>query len=285
MRDLGVGIGVALIRRLAAGRRGAGALLIVLLLLTVGCSSTGPAAPTRARMSAEEATADIGTVAVDAAGRAPAVSFGRPFPLRSRLGGAKEGALAGFLAPILIGFEAGGPGGAIYGFILSPITTIVGTIYGALALPSEAPTDVEQAPLTLETAAGELDVQLRLRDLVVAGLRRQYSGTAAPAAGGDAAPEGPDTVVEVWVSNISLLAGTKPTLYLNLSGGMQVRKRGRILEYTPLATTGREGHTLQVWTADDGQRFKDEITLELEKLAEQIVTELLSRPAGTPSAH
>jgi hypothetical protein len=121
-----------------------------------------------------------------------------------------------------------------------------------------------------------------LRDLVVAELGLQYSGVVGRPTEGGLATDAADTLVEVWVSNVSLLEGPNRILYFNVSGGVQLRTHGRLTEYAALASNSETGHSLAVWIADDGERFKDELAKGLETLAEQIVDELLTRSVETP---
>jgi hypothetical protein len=162
-------------------------------------------------MASEEARDRLGHVSVEAATETdPMVSYG--LPLHPRWEGAKEGALKGFLAPILF-MGTPNPFGAIYGFFLTPITTAIGAIYGA-ASPPTPPTKQELTPRSLDAAVQEADMQHRLRDLVVARMGRQYSGDiSARVKGWQELDDQPDTIVEVWVNTVALLEGSKHALY------------------------------------------------------------------------
>jgi hypothetical protein len=135
--------------------------------------------------------------------------------------------------------------------LVSPLTTIVGAIYGALS--ASPPEEIERATHTLEAAgqAAAGTAQYQLRDLVIAELRREGFGAVIPIGAGDSAPPAVDTLVEVEISDIRLVS-EDGTLTLDLWGGMRLHGPGVLVEALLMHRRGR-GHTLQKW-ADDGAK-------------------------------
>jgi hypothetical protein len=250
------------------------ALVIGLLIVEVGCAPTAPTAPTRFRISAEEAQAEFGPLAVATVEDTPRVSLGRRPLTRGK--GAAEGALVGAVAPAAVGPVGGGPYGLIAGIMIAPLSTVVGTIYGALA--GKNPEQVERAALVLEGAGQTVDVQYRLRDLVIAQLNREHLGGVMPIRQADTSKPTASTVVEVWITDITLGGeGINPALTLQLSGGMRLLRMGDEVAYLSIGSGGQR-HTFLEWAADDARLFKEQIAHESERLAKDVVQTLLSRP-------
>ena len=138
--------------------------LVAFSVLSLGCSSTAvrtpplPLADPSDRMSIEEARAKFGALAVATDVRRPDVDplLERP---ASRWQGMGRGAAAGSLGVIAGGLQAG-PYGLVLGLLISPLTTIVGTIAGAAH--GTAPEEIERAVSALEAATREAHLQLRL---------------------------------------------------------------------------------------------------------------------------
>lgn len=250
------------------------ALVLAIPIMCIGCASTEPPAPTTGRISIEEARADFGTLAVATVEGIPSVSLGRPV---SRGKGAAEGALIG-LAPLIIGVELG-PGGTFLGILLTPLTTIVGTVYGALA--GKSSDQVERAAQVLQRAGQATEVQYHLRDLVINKLGREQFGGVISVGGADKAKFSVNTVVEVWINEITLVGeGINPRLTLRLSGDMRVLRTGVETGYLWVNSWGQK-HTLMEWAADDAKIFRAQIAQESEELAQKIVDTMLSRPLPT----
>lgn len=246
-------------------------LVVVIPIVVVGCASTVP--PATVRISVEDAQAEFGTLAVAAVERVPQVSLGRP--LTSRGKAVARGALKGALGPVLIGSDIDVQAG-IYGIFLAPLTTIVGTIYGALA--ARSPEQVEQAVLILERTGQVAEVQYHLRDLVMTHLNREQLRDVIAAGETNTAKPPADTVVEVWIADIALVGdGINPRLTIRLSGSMRLLRAGVEVGYVWMSSQG-QAHTLLKWAADDARLFRAQIAQESEKLAKDVVSTLLSRP-------
>jgi hypothetical protein len=249
------------------------ALVVVLPMLVVGCASASPTGPITVRISAEKAQAEFGTLGVATVERMPGVSISGQAP-SSRGEAAGTGALAGAVLPPVTGFTVGSFWGLALGILIAPLTAIVGTIYGVLSAGS--PEEVERATQMLETTGQAAHVQHQVRDLVITELRREHFGDVMPIGAADTAKPAVDTVVEVWISYITL-EGEGPTLTLHLSGGMRVLGPGVLVEHLPIDSEGQR-HSLLAWAADDAKIFREQIAHESEKLAKDVVNALLSRP-------
>ena len=271
------------------GAHGAIALALAFSLLSAACTSTtstrtSTTTPVRPRLSVEGAQAQFGTLGVAVVERMPPeLSSDRP---KTRGAAAKEGAVAGLVGPPVVLGALAGPYllyGVFIGLAISPLSTPIGAIYGALA--GKTPGDIEQALSTLEAATRKANVQRRLRDLVIARLGREHysavSVTNIGTASGDI-----DTVVEMGVSVVSLVSvdqGVNPKLTLMLPCDMRIHRRGvEGAEVRDVVSSGTgEGQTLLKWAADDGQAFKEGIAHELERLAGDVVSELFTWPWPT----
>lgn len=173
-------------------------------------------------------------------------------------------------------------GGLFFGILLAPLGAIVGTIYGAFAVND--PVRVEEAVKVLEGAGQKASLQYEFRDGVIDVLRQAHVDDVK-AAGEDGTTEpAANTVVEVWITDITL-AGSEaiePVLTLQLSGGMRVLREGVELQSQPVRMEGVERHTFWDWAADDAKLFEEQIASESKKLAAEIVIALLARPAPRP---
>jgi hypothetical protein len=131
--------------------------------------------------------------------------------------------MMGAIGPLAVGVHLG-PGGVFLGILLTPLTTIAGTVYGALAGRSSE--QVESAAKMLDSVGRSVDVQYHLRDLVITGLgREQYKGVIALAER-DKAKAPVDTVAEVWIGSIALTGqGVNPRLTLQLMGAVRLLSR------------------------------------------------------------
>lgn len=246
-------------------------LVVAIPIVVVGCASTAP--PATVRISAEAAQAEFGTLGVATVARTPQVSLGRPVTARGKA--AATGALKGALGPVLIGSDIGGwP--LFFGILLAPLTTIVGTTYGALA--AKSPEEIQQAALMLERIGQAAEVQHQLRDLLSAQLSREHFVSVIAVGESDMAKPPVDTVVEVWIADIALVGeGINPRLNIRLSGAMRLLRTGVEVGYVWMSSQG-QGHTLLKWAADDAKIFRAQIAHESEKLAKEVVNTLLSRP-------
>jgi hypothetical protein len=169
-----------------------------------------------------------------------------------------------------------------FGLLVSPLTTIAGTVYGALA--AQSPEEVDSAARTLQTVGQAAEVQAHLRDLVIARLARE--GYRDVSALGQAAGARPpvETVVQVWINEITLVGtGVNPRLTLRLAGDMRVLRAGVEVGYLWVSSEGPH-HTLLQWAADDAALFRAQLGHESDVLAETIVNTLLSRPLPTHPA-
>jgi hypothetical protein len=121
---------------------------------------------------------EVGTVAVANAAGSPTVNFERP-RLVGGGRGAKEGAKAGALAPILPGLAVSAVGGEARegsillvglmltgaGIALAPVGAGVGAAIGAIAAPSEE--EVERCASALARVVGETDLSTSLAGWIV----------------------------------------------------------------------------------------------------------------------
>lgn len=244
-------------------------LLGVLMLVVTACA---PTVSSRRLMSPEEAKAEVGNVAVGALTMAPRTSFAKP--MASRGEAAAVGAKVSLLLPLGLA-ATGDPRGLILGIAIAPLTTIGGTLYGTFAAQSAAV--VERAVLSLEAAASDVDLPKRFRDAAVAHLTLAHGGEViAVSKETEEEARAADTFVDLWLSDIVLVGeGINPTLKMRVSGGMRVLKGGVEMRFVPLATAWKNGHTLETWAAADGQRFREEISLALDELADDVVYGLL----------
>lgn len=231
----------------------------------------------RPQVSVDKARAEFGTLGVAVVERTPELVSDRP---ETRGTAAKEGALLGFVGPpVLLGGMH--PFGVFVGLAISPLSTSVGAIYGALA--GKSPGEVREALSILETATQQAGIQQRLRDLVVARLSREdLSGVAVTDP--TTVSAGNDTTLEIEISVVSLASdrkGFNPKLTLSLPCAMRIHRKGvEVVEVrNPLFSGYEEGQTLLEWAADDAKAFKEGITHELGRLAEAIVSELYKQPA------
>jgi hypothetical protein len=251
--------------------------LLAAAMLVAGCATAAPGEPPPIRMSDEEARARLGRVAVAAVERVPAVSFGRPL---TRGQAAARGAKKGALAPLAAAAAGGGPGAGA-ALLLTPLTTIVGTRYGVLVVPSAR--QAERAARMLEAAGSRSDIQLRLRDAVIAGLGRERYRDVLPITSANVATDGVDSVLEVWVSEITLAGSPDPQagpeinpgLVLGVHGGVRVLRNGVEAGHASVSSVGHE-RTFRQWAANEGVIFEEDLAKALEDLAGQVVGILLS---------
>jgi hypothetical protein len=248
-----------------------GFVATILLVLPLGC------APARVRLSPDEVRAEFGRIGITTSESPPPTSFGRPMTSAGKAAGA--GALGGFGGAILGGARTGNAIGLALGIAVSPLAAAGGAIYGAVA--ARSPEEVEQATQDMERAIAELNVQENLRDLVIARLAevdpyldvRPYNGPS------DTVGDNPDTVIEVRVASVSLVGqGINPTLRLYLHAAVRVVK-GNVVTHSRTIVAGGDGETFLTWAGENSQRFRWQVRRELQRLAEKIVADVLSRPA------
>jgi hypothetical protein len=186
----------------------------------------------------------------------------------------------GFLGALDGGLRSGHPIGLAFGIAVSPLTAVGGAIYGAIA--AESPEKVEQAALTLDRALTEVRIQETLRDLVIRRLAERgvdvHTGS----------PDSIDSVIETHVSKVGLLglggSGINPKLVLQVVSIVAVSQNGVETSSKKFIAGGGQRKFL-AWAADDAQPFRKQVARELDRLAEKMVDDLLSRPgpSTTPS--
>ena len=164
------------------------------------------------------------------------------------------------------------------GMAITPITTSMGAIYGALAGKSSEHTD--RAMSTLEAAIRTVNVHQRLRDLLVARISREYS--VVPMNDTATADGEFGTVVEAAIHFVYLEGdgkGFNPKLALSVLGDMRIHRKGRVVDVRRITSSGSaERRTLEDWAAEDARAFREEIVRELEGVAEDVVSKLFVPP-------
>jgi hypothetical protein len=154
---------------------------------------------------------------------------------------------------------------------MSPFAVIGGAIGGAVA-PLPSPEEVEQAVGALENAAGELKTQEMLRQRVILRLTEveRYPDIVAIHATPVNVSAEVNTLIEVRVVEIFLKGrGINPPLRLQLRGVARA-VQGRAAVRSRKVTAEGDAYTLEEWAADEAKRFKEQLTRELERLAEKL---------------
>ena len=232
-------------------------LCVVSLILTFGC------APARIRLSPEEARGKFGTIDVKTGQEPAATALTRP--ITSPGDGAGKGAAMGFVGALKGGVQ-NGPVGIVIGIAISPLTTVGGAIYGAIA--AKDPLEIEQAARVLDRAVTEARLQETLRDSVARRLMARGVDVRDPTSDPPAT-----TVIDTQVSQVKFAGdGINPDFVLVLRGVVTV-EQGAPFTWT---ITG-DRRTFLAWSENDAKLFRDQLVRSVEKMAEMMVDQLLSR--------
>jgi len=254
------------VRRLA--RRSLAMHLLALVVLSA-------CAPTRVRLSPEEARSTFGRIAI-ATIDGPGTAFDRPATSRGKAAASGAAAAVGMSAMTTIGVS--GPFGVAIFIISALLSTPVAAIHGAIA--AKSPEAVERAARDLETAVTELRIPDSLRDLVILQMKReQYADVVAFSGGAETTvPSDVDTIIEIHVPAIVLQGrGVNPKLKLYVPATVRILKAD-VEVRTASLSAGGTGHKFLHWARDDARQFRQQLGVELENLARQISDEVLSRP-------
>jgi len=237
-------------------------LCVVSLILTFGC------APTRIRLSPEEARGKFGTIDVKTGEEPAETSFSRP--MTSSGAAAGKGAAMGLVGAIGGGAKSGHVIGLAIGIAISPLAVVGGAIYGAIA--AKDPGEIEQAAMVLDRALTEARIQETLRDSVTRRLMARGLDVPDPTSNTPIA-----TVIETHVSKVEFQgSGINPSFLLIVRGDVTVGQDTS----KKFIITGDQMEFL-VWSANDAQLFRKQLVRSLDKLAEMMVDDQLSRPSST----
>ena len=233
-------------------------LCVVLLILTSGCA---PTLTPRTRLSPFEARGKFGTTVVTTGEEPAETSFIRP--MTSSGAAAGKGALMG-----LVGVAKGGdPISAAIGVAILPFAVVGGAIYGATA--AKDPGEIDRATEVLDRALTEARIQETLRDLVIRRLAERGVEVPDPTSNIPIA-----TVIETHVSKVEFQgSGINPDFSLVVRGNVTV---GQDTPKRFFAWSDRR--EFLVWSANDAQLFREQLVRRLDKLAEMMVDDLLSKP-------
>ena len=230
----------------------------------------------------EETIINLGKIGVVSASFRPESTFQKPM---TRGKAAAQGAGFGAIVPIAVGFECGGPGGAIYGIFLTPVGALIGGIVGvATGESSEKLTNIEN---DLNNYLATRNLQEEMRAFLLSLAREQTKNTfvALEVQGPDAPYEeisydtlsgsDVDTVLEIGVLRCDL-NGVKdamnPDLHLTVDTYTRFisAKDGKVFD-SPLFTYGSNTHKFSDWGADNARLFKEGLDSALQFLAGKIM--------------
>jgi hypothetical protein len=252
---------------------------VVLFLLTFGCAHRA-IPPVVAAVKPE-----VGTVVLANASEPPTVNFKRP-ELVGGSRGAKEGAKAGALAPIVPGIvvTAGGAeaqSGSILavglmltaaGIALAPVGAGVGAAIGAITAPSED--EVERSAAALARAVDEADLSNALAAWIV-----EAAGPRPIVRADDFASDIADTRLQLDALDVSLSSDNpkqwKPRLRLRASITARLLRTmdGDVIRAFDWVHEGPEA-TFVEWGKNDARMLRAELERAGRALAAKAVADL-----------
>ena len=245
------------------------------------------------KFKARDIRAQWGTIGIVSAHYAPEVQL--QMPAKGAGGGVVRGAQAGADGGFRVGaypctWKAEDPGCATFmllGVVLAIPGTLVGSVYGAIAVePAESVEEVEAA---IRQVLAELKMQEALRDHVLQEARNQTrhtvvllteEGPTAPDKEGTypaVGSEGVGTILEMSLQSVGFEGETavNPPLAFFMTVRVRLIPVGDGSEYYDRAyyyKTSARPYT--EWVVNDAQAFQEAVNLGYQNLAEQIVDAL-----------
>jgi hypothetical protein len=233
-------------------------------------------------LTSEETVIDLGKIGVVSASFRPESAFQKPM---TRWKAAAQGAGFGAIVPIAVGFECGGPGGAIYGIFLTPVGALIGSIVGVATGESSEKLKNTEDSLNNYLATRNLQEEMRafllslareqIRNpfvaLEVQGPGTPYEEIIYDTLSGSVA----DTVLEIGVLRCDL-NGVKdamnPDLHLTVDTYTRFIsvKDGKVLD-SPSFRYESDNHKFSDWGADNARLFKEGLDSALQFLAGRII--------------
>jgi len=204
---------------------------------------------------------------------------------QGRVHGVGKGAAAGTLIPLQIGVWSQDIHILLLGALLTPVTAVVGAVYGVVASDSAEHVADRLGPIKTRVAGTEFQGLLRQEVAADAAARTSQTFVASDVQGTISWREpkpylltpGLDTVVEIglqeiriinfWVSNKAVTLQLKGVVRLiRVTDGTQLLSH----EYSYLS----EKHSLDDWARDGGSLTGEELQRGLRHIAVQIVNDI-----------
>lgn len=232
--------------------------------------------------TSKETIVNLGKIGVVFADFQPESVFQKPM---TRGKAAARGAGFGAIAPIAVGFECGGPAGAIYGIFLTPVGALIGGIVGVAT--GESPEKLTNIENDLNSYLSTRNLQEEMRASLLSLAREQtkniFVALEVPGPGtpyeevayGTLSGSDADTVLEVSVLRCDL-DGVKDAMNpdLNLTVDTHTRfisvKDGKVLGSLPF-TYESGTHKFSDWGADNARLFKEGLDSALQFLIGRIM--------------